>query len=125
MENNNKSLELYQNFEHGGKTYKVEHAKENKSCHGCAFCEIGGSRCTLNRVENDVPECVGLHRHDGMDVIFVEVNKTISIDVEETARKLAEKRYNTNGNFIELEKRECFVDGFLVAFEMFDKLNEK
>lgn len=89
MENKDKSLEIYMTFEHGGKTYKVEHAKEDKSCHGCAFCEIGGSRCTLNRVENGVPECVGLHRHDGMDVIFVEVNKTINIDVEETARKLA------------------------------------
>jgi hypothetical protein len=118
MEDNNKSLELYQNFEHGGKTYKVEHAKKNKSCRGCAFCETGGSRCTLNRIENDVPECVGLHRHDGMDVIFVEVRNDEDDFIRKMARKFAEERYNTNGNFIELSKQDCFVDGFMagVAF---------
>lgn len=109
MENNNRSLELYQNFEHGGKTYKVEHAKENKSCHGCAFCEIGGSRCTLNRVENDVPECVGLHRHDGMDVIFVEVNKPISNSIEDYARTIAAKKYWGQ------HEQDCFFDGFMCA----------
>ncbi len=112
MENDNKSLELYQNFEHGGKTYKVEHAKENKSCHGCAFCEIGGSRCTLNRIENDVPECVGLHRHDGMDVIFVELTpKDRCNPIEEYAKSLAAERYR------EYIKQDCFVEGFLAAYE--------
>lgn len=113
MEEKNKSLDLYLTFEHGGKTYKVEHAKEDKSCYGCAFCEIGGSRCTLNRVENDVPECVGLHRHDGMDVIFVE----LANQIEDFAKALAAKQYDTN-NFIGQLKAKCFVDGFMagVAF---------
>ena len=112
MEEKNKSLDLYLTFEHDGKTYKVEHAKEDKSCHGCAFCEIGGSRCTLNRIENDVPECVGLHRHDGMDVIFVEmIPKNTGNPIEEYARSLAAKRYR------EYLKQDCFVEGFLAAYE--------
>ena len=115
MKDNNKSLDIYLTFEHGGKAYKVEHAKEDKSCHGCAFCEIGGSRCTLNRVENDVPECVGLHRHDGMDVIFVEVRDNEDDSIRKLARKFAEEKYNTNGNFIELAKQDCFVEGFMTA----------
>ncbi len=114
-----KSLDLYLTFEHDGKTYKVEHAKENKSCHGCAFCEIDGSRCTLNRVENDVPECIGLHRHDGMDVIFVEAPaKNQERTVEEYARSIASKRYDANESFLEHVKRDCFVEGFMCCYGM-------
>ena len=105
----NKTLDLYQTFEHGGKSYKVEHAKEYKSCHGCAFCDSAGSRCTLNRIENDVPECIGLHRHDGMDVIFVEVNKPIGKTAEDYAKSIAAKKYAGQ------HEQDCFVEGFMTA----------
>ena len=107
-----KNYTFGEKFVHDGKEYVVEHAKEYKSCHGCAFCEIGGSRCTLNRVENDVPECVGLHRHDGMDVIFVELTpKDRCNPIEEYARSLAAEHYR------EYIKQDCFVEGFLAAYE--------
>lgn len=110
-----KNYTFGEKFVHDGKEYVVEHAKEYKSCHGCAFCEIGGSRCTLNRVENDVPECVGLHRHDGMDVIFVEtVQANNDNDIVEFARALASTRYDAT-SFVGQVKIECFIEGFVSA----------
>ena len=108
----NLSLELHQRFEHGGKTYSVEHPKETKSCHGCAFCEKDGNRCTLDNTSSDVPNCFGLNRHDGMDVIFVELTpKDTCNPIEEYARSLAAEHYR------EYIKQDCFVEGFLAAYE--------
>ena len=95
-------------FQHGNQTFEVCHAKEYKSCHGCAFCEPDGNRCMLNRVENDVPECIGLHRADGLNVIFVAVDD----NVYQKAKRLAEEFYPSD-KYIEAV-REAFCVGYLL-----------
>lgn len=102
--------QIGQTFQHGNRTYEVCHAKEYKSCKGCAFCEPDGNRCTLNRVENDVPECIGLHRADGLNVVFVEVvNEKI---IEEIAKENALQLF-PDDRFRIMELRDAYVKGFI------------
>ena len=69
---NKKDYQIGEIFVHDGKQYKVSHVKEYKSCKGCAF--VGkNNMCTLDAKNDDVPECMGVSRSDGLNVIFKPV----------------------------------------------------
>ncbi|MBP5723603.1 MAG: hypothetical protein J6X18_08545 [Bacteroidales bacterium] len=112
---NRQDYQIGSTFQHGGRTYKVEHQKEYKSCHGCAFCEPEGSRCTLNRIENDIPVCIGLHRADGLNVVFVETSENeVPFFIEERAKQEANELYPAE-KYLDAV-REAYIKGFVNGF---------
>lgn len=131
---NKKDYQIGETFVHDGKQYKVSHVKEYKSCKGCAF--VGkNNTCTLDANNNDVPECLGGSRSDGLNVIFKQVKPVLNElsgyeAVENIAENMAISVYPQDAldsiphQALRETIRKAYADGFVDGWRVRDVIDK-